>query len=143
MAETYVVLCVPAPPPPGSSFGKGRLAASDQPRDCPLCGLVIRQARNLRRHIETACKYRMQQESQVIELDPGDILSDDFDKCDTKPPLINTSDCNNLEGIPSAFSTLSAVNHAAPLQTSNIENSFNISPPVIGLPMTASTSASS
>ncbi|XP_018902533.1 uncharacterized protein [Bemisia tabaci] len=34
-------------------------SASDQPCGCPLCGAVIRQARNLRRHLLTACKYRL------------------------------------------------------------------------------------
>lgn len=33
--------------------------ASDQPGACPLCGALLRQARNLRRHLITSCKYRM------------------------------------------------------------------------------------
>ncbi|XP_054283006.1 longitudinals lacking protein, isoforms H/M/V-like isoform X2 [Macrosteles quadrilineatus] len=44
----------PDPPPLG---GKSR-CASEQPRTCPLCGLLIRQARNLRRHLLTACTSR-------------------------------------------------------------------------------------
>ncbi|CAG2056100.1 unnamed protein product [Timema podura] len=41
-----------------SGGGKMR-AASEQPGVCPLCGATLRQARNLRRHLLTSCKYRM------------------------------------------------------------------------------------
>ncbi|XP_014484238.1 PREDICTED: transcription factor GAGA isoform X2 [Dinoponera quadriceps] len=37
--------------------GKTR-GASDCPGICPLCGATLRQARNLRRHLLSSCKYR-------------------------------------------------------------------------------------
>lgn len=39
--------------PSGKSKG-----ASDCPGVCPLCGATLRQARNLRRHLLSSCKYR-------------------------------------------------------------------------------------
>ncbi|KAG8035793.1 hypothetical protein G9C98_001449 [Cotesia typhae] len=33
--------------------------ASDCPGICPLCGATLRQARNLRRHLLSSCKYRL------------------------------------------------------------------------------------
>lgn len=33
--------------------------ASDCPGVCPLCGATLRQARNLRRHLLSSCKYRL------------------------------------------------------------------------------------
>ena len=42
----------------GAGGGKVR-GASDQPGVCPLCGSMLRQARNLRRHLLTSCRYRM------------------------------------------------------------------------------------
>ncbi|KAK7866716.1 hypothetical protein R5R35_003141 [Gryllus longicercus] len=48
-------------PTPGNAVSGGGKArgASDQPGMCPLCGAMLRQARNLRRHLLTSCKYRM------------------------------------------------------------------------------------
>jgi len=44
----------------GSGTGGGKVrGASDQPGVCPLCGSMLRQARNLRRHLLTSCKYRL------------------------------------------------------------------------------------
>lgn len=36
---------------PGDGLSKGR-SMSDQPVSCPLCGAILRQSRNLRRHLE-------------------------------------------------------------------------------------------
>ncbi|XP_012274900.1 transcriptional regulator Kaiso isoform X2 [Orussus abietinus] len=57
----------------GSSKIRG---ASDCPGVCPLCGATLRQARNLRRHLLSSCKYRFsttltqQSESMMIEIKP-------------------------------------------------------------------------
>lgn len=49
--------------------------ASDQPGACPLCGALLRQARNLRRHLLTSCKYRMMSPAAAIaSLPPASIL---------------------------------------------------------------------
>ncbi|XP_063230788.1 protein bric-a-brac 2-like isoform X3 [Bacillus rossius redtenbacheri] len=40
---------------PGGGKVRG---ASDQPGACPVCGALLRQARNLRRHLLSSCKYR-------------------------------------------------------------------------------------
>ncbi|XP_049832003.1 transcription factor GAGA-like [Schistocerca gregaria] len=45
--------------PASGSGGTKIRGASDQPGACPLCGALLRQARNLRRHLLTSCKYRM------------------------------------------------------------------------------------
>lgn len=39
--------------------------ASEQPCLCSLCGMVIRQARNLRRHLLTSCPSRPDVECQI------------------------------------------------------------------------------
>ncbi|OXU19717.1 hypothetical protein TSAR_014690 [Trichomalopsis sarcophagae] len=58
--------------------------ASDCPGVCPLCGSTLRQARNLRRHLLSSCKYRftanpnhqmMSSESMPIEVKPEVNLS--------------------------------------------------------------------
>jgi len=41
----------------GANQSKAR-GASDCPGVCPLCGATLRQARNLRRHLLSSCKYR-------------------------------------------------------------------------------------
>ncbi|XP_011869479.1 PREDICTED: transcription factor GAGA isoform X4 [Vollenhovia emeryi] len=41
----------------GANQSKAR-GASDCPGICPLCGATLRQARNLRRHLLSSCKYR-------------------------------------------------------------------------------------
>lgn len=41
----------------GTNQSKTR-GASDCPGVCPLCGATLRQARNLRRHLLSSCKYR-------------------------------------------------------------------------------------
>ncbi|XP_046736409.1 broad-complex core protein isoforms 1/2/3/4/5-like isoform X2 [Diprion similis] len=52
--------------------------ASDCPGVCPLCGATLRQARNLRRHLLSSCKYRFNANSSqhsssdpmIIEIKP-------------------------------------------------------------------------
>nr|XP_034196199.1 transcription factor GAGA-like isoform X1 [Osmia lignaria] len=52
--------------------------ASDCPGVCPLCGATLRQARNLRRHLLSSCKYRFSSnsvhgstaDSMMIEIKP-------------------------------------------------------------------------
>lgn len=53
--------------------------ASDCPGVCPLCGATLRQARNLRRHLLSSCKYRFNANSgqhtsnsdpMIIEIKP-------------------------------------------------------------------------
>ena len=56
--------CVPQSQPvvavPMSSNSSGKIrGASDCPGVCPLCGATLRQARNLRRHLLSSCKYRL------------------------------------------------------------------------------------
>lgn len=45
-----------------SNLSKAR-GASDCPGVCPLCGAMLRQARNLRRHLLSSCKYRFSNNS--------------------------------------------------------------------------------
>ncbi|XP_043278087.1 protein abrupt-like isoform X1 [Venturia canescens] len=58
---------------PGSTKIRG---ASDCPGVCPLCGATLRQARNLRRHLLSSCKYRFnnhpapQTNVETIEIKP-------------------------------------------------------------------------
>lgn len=61
----------------GAGTGGGKVrGASDQPGVCPLCGSMLRQARNLRRHLLTSCKYRMMgAATQPSSVSP----------CDTRP----------------------------------------------------------
>jgi len=42
----------------GSTNQSKSRGASDCPGVCPLCGATLRQARNLRRHLISSCKYR-------------------------------------------------------------------------------------
>ncbi|XP_067203453.1 transcription activator GAGA isoform X1 [Linepithema humile] len=42
----------------GSANQSKSRGASDCPGVCPLCGATLRQARNLRRHLISSCKYR-------------------------------------------------------------------------------------
>lgn len=63
----------------GTGTGGGKVrGASDQPGVCPLCGSMLRQARNLRRHLLTSCKYRMlgaaSQTSSIIPSDTRPVL---------------------------------------------------------------------
>ncbi|XP_063982660.1 protein bric-a-brac 1-like isoform X2 [Diachasmimorpha longicaudata] len=52
--------------------------ASDCPGQCALCGATLRQARNLRRHLLTSCKYRFNnhpltqhlQDQMIVEIKP-------------------------------------------------------------------------
>ena len=53
--------------------------ASDCPGVCPLCGSTLRQARNLRRHLLSSCKYRFTANSghQMMPNNmPGDAKSE-------------------------------------------------------------------
>ncbi|XP_050584384.1 uncharacterized protein LOC126919347 [Bombus affinis] len=46
--------------------------ASDCPGVCPLCGATLRQARNLRRHLLSSCKYRFS--SNPVQSSPADTM---------------------------------------------------------------------
>ncbi|XP_031842074.1 uncharacterized protein LOC116431161 isoform X2 [Nomia melanderi] len=46
--------------------------ASDCPGVCPLCGATLRQARNLRRHLLSSCKYRFS--SNSVQSSPADAM---------------------------------------------------------------------
>lgn len=46
--------------------------ASDCPGVCPLCGATLRQARNLRRHLLSSCKYRFS--SNPVQSSPADAM---------------------------------------------------------------------
>lgn len=48
----------PATTPIASQTATKIRGASDCPGICPLCGATLRQARNLRRHLLSSCKYR-------------------------------------------------------------------------------------
>lgn len=48
---------------PNQSKARG---ASDCPGVCPLCGATLRQARNLRRHLLSSCKYRFSNNPSAI-----------------------------------------------------------------------------
>lgn len=63
----------------GSGIGTSKIrGASDCPGVCPLCGATLRQARNLRRHLLSSCKYRFNShpsqpsaaEKMIIEIKP-------------------------------------------------------------------------
>ncbi|XP_011641431.1 transcription factor GAGA isoform X2 [Pogonomyrmex barbatus] len=47
----------------GSTNQSKARGASDCPGVCPLCGATLRQARNLRRHLLSSCKYRFSNNS--------------------------------------------------------------------------------
>lgn len=90
VGRLIVMLCLAVPPPPGKIRG-----ASDQPRTCPLCGCIIRQARNLRRHLLTSCKYRM-----VHPLDMSSVDTPELIECKPSPLPSPMSTCSNLLSPP-------------------------------------------
>lgn len=49
----------------GSTNQSKTRGASDCPGVCPLCGATLRQARNLRRHLLSSCKYRFSNNSTM------------------------------------------------------------------------------
>ncbi|XP_011265298.1 transcription factor GAGA isoform X2 [Camponotus floridanus] len=49
----------------GSANQSKTRGASDCPGVCPLCGATLRQARNLRRHLLSSCKYRFSNNSTM------------------------------------------------------------------------------
>lgn len=51
----------------GANQSKAR-GASDCPGVCPLCGATLRQARNLRRHLLSSCKYRFTNNSTIASM---------------------------------------------------------------------------
>ncbi|XP_014210165.1 uncharacterized protein LOC106640596 isoform X2 [Copidosoma floridanum] len=65
--------------PSQSSTGAKIRGASDCPGVCPLCGATLRQARNLRRHLLSSCKYRFtanpNQQQQQHQMMPADSMS--------------------------------------------------------------------
>ena len=64
---------VAAPTINTSSSGKIR-GASDCPGVCPLCGATLRQARNLRRHLVSSCKYRLNSYTGLSNQSPSDTM---------------------------------------------------------------------
>lgn len=58
MPSLYPLLSSASSPSTSASNLKIR-GASDCPGVCPLCGATLRQARNLRRHLLSSCKYRL------------------------------------------------------------------------------------
>lgn len=56
-----------------TSTGKIR-GASDCPGVCPLCGATLRQARNLRRHLLSSCKYRLNSFTGLRNQSPSDSM---------------------------------------------------------------------
>ncbi|XP_033213480.1 transcription factor GAGA-like [Belonocnema kinseyi] len=62
-----------APAIGSSSSGKIR-GASDCPGACPLCGATLRQARNLRRHLVSSCKYRLSSYAGLRNQSPSDSM---------------------------------------------------------------------
>ncbi|XP_051174520.1 transcription factor GAGA-like isoform X2 [Leptopilina boulardi] len=56
-----------------ASSGKIR-GASDCPGVCPLCGATLRQARNLRRHLLSSCKYRLNSFAGLRSHSPSDSM---------------------------------------------------------------------
>ncbi|XP_015119630.1 transcription factor GAGA isoform X3 [Diachasma alloeum] len=68
---------IPSTSAAGMNASKAR-GASDCPGQCALCGATLRQARNLRRHLLTSCKYRFNshpavqhmQDQMVVEIKP-------------------------------------------------------------------------
>lgn len=56
-----------------TSTGKIR-GASDCPGVCPLCGATLRQARNLRRHLLSSCKYRLNSFAGLRSHSPSDSM---------------------------------------------------------------------
>lgn len=80
---------------------------------CPLCGAMLRQARNLRRHLITSCKYRMMTNMQsgnmasttTTQSNMNDGTQDDEQQLQQQDSQIDVQinetnntevDCNNL-----------------------------------------------
>lgn len=81
--------------------------ASDCPGICPLCGATLRQARNLRRHLLSSCKYRFNTtqnstgDSTMIEVKPEVELSSYNDQSVTFGTDSGSNSCEQIVCKPS------------------------------------------
>ncbi|XP_076657972.1 uncharacterized protein LOC143362052 isoform X1 [Halictus rubicundus] len=83
--------------------------ASDCPGVCPLCGATLRQARNLRRHLLSSCKYRFSSNSvqssaadaMMIEIKPEVELSSYNEQSMTYGTDSGSSTCEQIVCKPS------------------------------------------
>ncbi|KRT79723.1 BTB domain-containing protein [Oryctes borbonicus] len=100
--------------------------ASDQPGTCPLCGAMLRQARNLRRHLITSCKYRSisnqsnmlntqhvertsngtLHQLQTIPLQNVERVSQNIERIDSKQMALTPISCSDL--LPSTSNIMSS-----------------------------------
>ncbi|RLU21872.1 hypothetical protein DMN91_006249 [Ooceraea biroi] len=55
---------------------QSKRGASDCPGVCPLCGATLRQARNLRRHLLSSCKYRFSNNSTTASATTQNSIND-------------------------------------------------------------------
>lgn len=98
--------------PTSTSVTKTR-SASDQPGTCPLCGAMLRQARNLRRHLLTSCKYR----------DSGEQLQTTPTTTPTEHRVQHTREPDLHQLQPVAMQTVERV---APSSAAHLENKTSV-----------------
>ncbi|XP_043472186.1 transcription factor GAGA-like isoform X3 [Leptopilina heterotoma] len=96
-----------------TTSGKIR-GASDCPGVCPLCGATLRQARNLRRHLLSSCKYRLNSFAGLRSHSPSDSMM-----IEVKPEMdvsnySSTQDNSNCEQIVCKPSLPSPSTHVSP-----------------------------
>ncbi|XP_066602020.1 transcription activator GAGA-like isoform X1 [Prorops nasuta] len=104
--------------------------ASDCPGICPLCGATLRQARNLRRHLLSSCKYRFNSSANqnsatdpmMIEIKPEVELPGYTGQSNS----YGADGANNCEQIVCKPSPLPSPT----LQTSNVSPHSNIPSPI-------------
>lgn len=100
---------------PASATPKVR-SASDQPGACPLCGAMLRQARNLRRHLLTSCKYRDTSEALQTSNSNSSVQSEHRTIQHSREP-----DLHQLQ--PVAMQTVERV---APSSAAHLENKTSV-----------------
>lgn len=86
--------------PSQSSTGAKIRGASDCPGVCPLCGATLRQARNLRRHLLSSCKYRFTANPNQHHQMPADSMS-----LDIKPEVYGSGGTGSQGSAESASSS--------------------------------------
>lgn len=96
--------------------------ASDCPGVCPLCGSTLRQARNLRRHLLSSCKYR-------FTTNPNHQMMSDSLNIEVKPELMSPYSTQSACGTESGGSSCEQiVCNPSPLPSPSPQGSNVVSP---------------
>lgn len=104
--------------------------ASDCPGICPLCGATLRQARNLRRHLLSSCKYRFssnsvqssQNDSMMIEIKPEVDLTSYNEQSGAYGTDSGSSTCEQIICKPSPLPSPTSQGTAVVSPQSNIQS---------------------